>query len=75
MGLELELKTKDLLRRFRSILPRSSILTIYKTFIRSQLDHANVIYNMVMSSCRSHRIITPVLMKNSNLSNTRLVWQ
>ena len=67
MGQELELKTKDLLRRFRSILPRSSILTIYKTFIRSQLDHANVIYDMVMSSCRSHRIITPLLMKLESL--------
>ena len=30
-----------LLRRFQPILPRSSLLTIYKTFIRSQLDFAD----------------------------------
>ena len=38
-------KTMGLLRRFQPILPRSSLLTIYKTFIRSQLDFADVIYD------------------------------
>ena len=38
-------KTIVLLRRFQPILPRSSLLTIYKTFIRSQLDFADVIYD------------------------------
>ena len=33
------------MRRFQPILPRSSLLTIYKTFIRSQLDYADVIYD------------------------------
>ena len=32
-----------LLRRFQPILPRSSLLTMYKTFIRSQLDFVGVI--------------------------------
>ena len=36
-------KTIGLLRRFQPILPRSSLLTMYKTFIRSQLDLVGVI--------------------------------
>ena len=38
------------MRRFKPILPRSSLLTIYKTFIRSQLDFADVIYDQVCNS-------------------------
>ena len=43
-------RTMDLLRRFQPILPRSSLLTIYKIFIRSQLDFADVIYDQVCNS-------------------------
>ena len=43
-------KTMGLLRRFQPILPRSSLLTIYKTFIRSQLDFADVIYDQACKS-------------------------
>ena len=39
-----------LLRRFQPILPRSSLLTIYKTFIRSQLDFVDVIYDQAYNS-------------------------
>ena len=39
-----------LLRRFQPILPRSSLLTIYKTFIRSQLDFADAIYDQAYNS-------------------------
>ena len=38
-------KTMGLLRNFQHILPRSSLLTIYKSFIRSQLDYADTIYD------------------------------
>ena len=38
-------KTMGLLRTFKPILPRSSLLTIYKIIIRSQLDFADVIYD------------------------------
>ena len=31
-------KSIGLLRKFQSVLPRSSLLAIYKTFIRSHLD-------------------------------------
>ena len=38
-------KTMGLLLNFQHILPRSSLLTIYKSFIRSQLDYADTIYD------------------------------
>ena len=40
----------DLLRKFQQILPRSSLLTIYKTFIRSRLDYVDIIYDQVYYS-------------------------
>ena len=39
-----------LLRRFEPILPRSFLLTIYKTLIISQLDYTNVIYDQTYNS-------------------------
>ena len=39
-----------LLRKFQQILPRSSPLTIYKTFIRSRLDYADIIYDQAYNS-------------------------
>ena len=39
-----------LLRKFKQILPRSSLLTIYKTFIRSWLDYSNIIYDQAYNS-------------------------
>ena len=43
-------KTISLLGRFQSILPRSSLLSMYKAFIRSQLDYADVMYNQAYNS-------------------------
>ena len=43
-------KTMGLLRKFQQILPRSSLLTIYKTFLRSQLDYADIIYGQAYNS-------------------------
>ena len=43
-------KTMGLLRKFQQILPRSSLLTIYKTFVRSQLDYADIIYDQAYNS-------------------------
>ena len=39
-----------LLRKFQQILPRSSLLIIYKTFIRSRLDYADIIYDKAYNS-------------------------
>ena len=38
-------KTIGLLRKFQLILSRHSLRTIYKTFIRAQLDYGDVIYD------------------------------
>ena len=37
-------KVVGLLRKLQTILPRNSLLTIYKSFIRPLLDYADVIY-------------------------------
>ena len=43
-------KTVGLLRKFQHILPRSTLLTTYKTFIRSRLDYAYIIYDQAYNS-------------------------
>ena len=43
-----------LLCKLQSILPRSSFLTIYKSFVRPQLDYGDVIYDQPFDqSCLS----------------------
>ena len=32
-----------LLREFQQIMPKSSLFTMYKTFIRSRLDYADIV--------------------------------
>ena len=43
-------KTMGLLRKFQQILPRSTLLTIYKTFIRSRLDYVDIVYDQAYNS-------------------------
>ena len=43
-------KTVGFLRKFQQILPRASLLTIYKSFIRSRLDCADIICDQVYNS-------------------------
>ena len=38
-------KGVGLLRKLETVLPRNSLLTIYKSFLRLLLDYANVIYD------------------------------
>ena len=38
-------KTIGLLRKLQNTLPRPSLLTIYKSFIRPHLDYSDVIYD------------------------------
>ena len=40
-------KTVGLLRKFRGILPRTSLITIYKSFARPHLDYGNRIYDQI----------------------------
>ena len=39
-------KTIGLLRKLQNTLPRPSLLTIYKSFIRPHLDYGNIIYDL-----------------------------
>ena len=59
-------KTMGLLRKFQQILPRSTLLTIYKTFIRSPLDYADNIYG---------KLIILLFMINLNLFSIMHAWQ
>ena len=43
-------KTMGFLRKFEQILPRSSLLFIYKTFIKSQFGYAEIIYGQAYNS-------------------------
>ena len=38
-------KTIGIIRKFQNVLPRSALLTIYKSFIRPHLDYGDIIYN------------------------------
>ena len=58
-------KSIELQRKFQSVLPRSSLLTIYKTFIRNHFDYANVFMNKVTSHCFT---------KNVSRFSTMLLW-
>ena len=43
-------KTMGLLRKFQQILPRSTLLTIYKTFIRNRIDYTDITYDQAYNS-------------------------
>ena len=43
-------KTMGILRIFQQILSRSTLLIIYKTFIRSRFDYTDIIYNQAYNS-------------------------
>ena len=61
-------KTMGLLRRFQSIVARSLQPTIYKTFIRSQLDFADVIYDQACKSSFHEKLES--IQYNSSLAIT-----
>ena len=50
------LKGVGLLRKLSTLLPRQSLLTIYKSFIRPYLDHGDVIYDQPLNESLSNRI-------------------
>ena len=49
-------KGVGLLRKLQTILPRNSLLTIYKSFIRPLLDYADVIYDQPSNASFSKKI-------------------
>ena len=50
------LKGVGLLRKLSTLLPRQSLLTIYKSFIRPHLDYGEVIYDQPLNESLSNRI-------------------
>ena len=55
-----------LLRKFQQILPRSSLLTKYKTFMKSRLDYADTFMS---------KLIIPLFIINLNLFSILHAWQ
>ena len=79
-------KTIELLRKLQNILPRQSLITIYRSFIRPHLDYGDTIcdraYNSLVSSkywissiqcCASNYGCNKRNFKRKNLSRVR-VW-
>ena len=49
-------KTIGLLRKFQNFLPRKSLLTIYKSFIRPHLDYGDIIYDQTYNTSFHQRL-------------------
>ena len=52
------MKGISLLRKLQSILPRTSLLTIYKSFIRPHLDYGDVVYDQPSNDAFSNKLET-----------------
>ena len=49
-------KTVGLFRKFQGILPRTSLITIYKSFARPHLDYGDIIYDQTFNESFHQRI-------------------
>ena len=49
-------KTIGLLRKLQNILPRPALLTIYKCFIRPNLDRGDIIYDQAYNLSFHHKL-------------------
>ena len=49
-------KTVGLLWKFQGILPRTSLITIYKSFARPHLDYGDIIYDQIFNESFHQRI-------------------
>ena len=61
-----------LLREFQSVLPRSSLLTFYKTFICGHFDYADVVYNQSYKSLFHEKLDS--IQYNVALAVTGALW-
>ena len=52
------IKGIGLLRKLQSILPGTSLLTIYKSFIRPHLDYGDVVYDKHSNDAFSNKLKT-----------------
>ena len=49
-------RTIDLLQKFQQVLPRPSLITIYKAFIRPHLDYGDVIFDQAFNNSFHQRL-------------------
>lgn len=49
-------KTTGLLQKLQSTLPKSSLFTIYKSFVRPYLDHGNIVYDQAYNAYFQQKI-------------------
>ena len=49
-------KTIGLLRKLQNTLPRPSLLTIYKSFIRPHLDYGDIIYDQAYNASFQQKV-------------------
>ena len=49
-------RTSGLLQKFQQLLPRPSLITIYKSFIRPHLDCGDVIFDQAFNNCFHDRL-------------------
>ena len=49
-------RTIGLLRKLQSVLPRITLVTIYKTFVRPHLDYGDMIYNQGFNNSFLNRL-------------------
>ena len=47
-------RTIDLLRKFQQTLPRQSLITTYKSFIRPHLDYGDIVYDLIPPNNNVH---------------------
>ena len=52
------MKGIGLLRKIQSILPQTSLLTIYKSFIRPHLDYGDAVYDQPLNDAFSSKLET-----------------
>ena len=64
-------KSAGLFRKLQTILPRNSLLTIYKSFIRPLLDYADVIYDQLFNASFSRKFES--VQHNAALAITRTI--
>ena len=49
-------KTIELLRILQNLLPRTALLTIYKTFARPRLDYGDILYDQAVNLSFHHKL-------------------
>ena len=49
-------RTRGLLRRFQQVLPRPTLITIYKASIRPHLDYGDVIFDQALNNSFHQRL-------------------